>query len=179
MNINEAVKIEKTEEPIIQFNWKKNWRSKVKPHLTDELVRFSLNLGMKLLDEDWEPGDPPWQLGNGPVNGQRARPGGLSWYQPWGRCHWIAFFSMAIGVKNYPDCDWRFITGDLHTVPVGCRDGQPQVVMDILNFAYMTGKESMACAQIKSPRAVQIPEFWPKLQEAFINGVVPKLKGAA
>jgi hypothetical protein len=52
---------------------------------------------------------------------------------------------MAIGVLNYPDLDWRFVGGDLHTVPVGYGpDGKPKVVMDILLFDQMTGAQSIA-----------------------------------
>src|SRR5262249_55651269 len=142
-------------------------------------VQLSLDVGMRLLEPDWKSGDPPWELGNGPYNGQRARPGGLSWYQPRGRCHWIAFFSMAIGVKNYPDCDWRFISGDLHTLPVGYHNDEPRVVMDILNFATKTAEESIAFAQMMSDKALPTTVYWPLLQETFIERMVPRLKGAA
>jgi hypothetical protein len=74
-----------------------------------------------------------------------AIPGNPSWYLPWGCCHWIAFFSMAIGVLNNPRLDWRFVSGDLHTVPVGYGpDGKPAVVMDILLFEGMSAEQSLA-----------------------------------
>src|SRR6516225_6680509 len=104
---------------VIQFDWRRHWARRVAPHLNEERVQQSLDLGMILLDPDWERGDPPYLLGGIPIREARIVPGKLAWYQPLGRCHWIAFFSMAIGVLNYPDLDWQFMTGDLHTVPVG------------------------------------------------------------
>ena len=93
-------------------------------------------------------GDPPYLLGREP--GRRGIPRKLSWYQPQGRCHWIAFFSMAIGVLNYPRLDWRFVSGDLHTIPVGYgADGKPVVVVDILLFEGMTAEQSLALATKK------------------------------
>jgi hypothetical protein len=96
---------------------------------------------MKLLDLNYEDGDPPWLLGRGPLNGQRARFGCLSWYQPWGRCHHIAPFCWALGPKIYPGLNWGFLCGELHTVVIGFEEDwqKPQWVMDILLF-----KEKMA-----------------------------------
>ena len=132
---------------IIQFNWRRNWSRRVAPHLDHELVQASLELGMMMLDPNWQRGDPPFVLGAIPCDRTRVVPGKLSWYQVWSRCHWIAFFSMAIGVLNYPELDWRFVSGDLHTVPVGYGpDGSPKVVMDILLFDSMTAQESIAQA---------------------------------
>ena len=133
---------------------------------------------MSMLDPEWKRGDAPWELGRGPYNGQRARKGCLSWYQPWGRCHWIAFFAMAIGVKNYPDLDWGFVSGDVHTVAVGNRGGEPHVVMDILNFARMTAEESIAHAR-RSVGGAPEADHSPEARRAFIERVVPRLKGAA
>jgi hypothetical protein len=90
---------------LIQFNWRRNWSLRVAPHLNHELVQASLDLGMMMLDPNWQRGDPPFVLGAVPCHRTRVEPGKLSWYQVWGRCHWIAFFSMTIGVLNYPELD--------------------------------------------------------------------------
>ena len=109
---------------ITQFNWRRHWSKKVTPHLDNELVRASIDLGMMNLGPNWKRGDRPFLLGA--IGGGRIVKGKLSWYRPLNRCHWIAFFSMAIGVLNYPHLDWRFLSGDLHTVPVGYGDdGKP------------------------------------------------------
>jgi hypothetical protein len=131
----------------IQFNWRRHWSRKVAPHLGTELVQASLDLGMSRLDPRWRRGDPPYLLGAIPLWRTRVVRGKLSWYRPWNRCHWIAFFSMAIGVVNYPELDWRFVSGERHTVPVGYGpDGEPRVVMDVLLFGHMTAEESIAHA---------------------------------
>ncbi len=54
-----------------------------------------------------------------------------------------------IGVLNYPELEWKMLRGDLHTVPVGYdADGAARVVMDILNFDFMTADESIAAASM-------------------------------
>ena len=132
-----------------QFDFARNWRSTVAPHLQKQAVVRALHLGMGLHDLSYRPGDPPWLLGRGPLNGQRAREGCLSWYQPWGRCHYIAPFSWAIGVEIYPDLKWGFITSDAHTVAIGYHEQweQPAWVMDILLFRQNTAEESLAFAK--------------------------------
>jgi len=104
-----------------------------------------LTLGLQLHDKDYEKGDPPWLCGRGPANGQRARQGCLSWYQPWGRCHFIAPFCWSLGRKLFPDREWGFITSDRHTVVIGYVDDwrQPQIVMDILLFRKKSARESI------------------------------------
>lgn len=130
---------------IIQFDWRTHWKTKVKPHLKKEAVQVSLDLGMGLFEPRWERGDPPYILGG--IDGRRVVKGDLSWYQPLHRCHYISFFSMAIGVINYPELQWKMLHGDHHTVPVGYgADGAPRVVMDILLFHSMTAEESIAYA---------------------------------
>lgn len=126
-----------------QFNWSRNWK-KVEPHLNDPDVRFALHLGLKILNPYYEPGQPPWEEGRGPLNGQRAIKNKLSWYQPWGRCHWIAPFAWAIGQKIYPNLKWGFLTGDLHTVAVGLENDEIEIVMDILLFKGRTAEDSIA-----------------------------------
>jgi hypothetical protein len=111
----------------------------------------ALTFGMKLLDINYEVGDPPWRFGRGPWNGQRARQGCLSWYQPWGRCHYIAPFCWALGKKLYAELEWGFIAGKYHTVVVGWLGDwqEPEWVMDILNFRNMTVDESLELATCK------------------------------
>lgn len=162
---------------VVQFNWRRHWKNKVAPHLDEELVQASLDLGMMLLDDNWLRGDPPYLLGREP--GRRSVPGKLSWYQPCGCCHWIAFFSMAIGVLNYPTLDWRFVGGDLHTVPVGYGpDGKPVVVMDILLFEGMTAEESLALATKNLAGAPDIKE-WDDDFQMFGSLMVPTLRAVA
>jgi len=69
-----------------QFDFGKCWRKKIKPLLDNPEVKHVLNLSLRLFDPEYEEGDPPWASGRGVLNGQRAREGSLSWYQPWGRC---------------------------------------------------------------------------------------------
>jgi hypothetical protein len=162
---------------VVQFNWRRHWKNKVAPHLNKELVQASLDLGMMLLDDNWRRGDPPYLLGREPW--RRAVPGKLSWYRPWGRCHWIAFFSMAVGVLNYPKLDWRFVGGDLHTVPVGYGpDGRPAVVMDILLFEGMTAEESLALATKKLAGA-KPAKGWAEGFKLFKSTMVPALRAVA
>jgi hypothetical protein len=74
--------------------------------------------------------------------------GKLSWYQPVGRCHWIAFFSCAVGAVVYPHLRWDIVTGDLHTVAVGYdAAGDAAVVMDILLFDRISAEESLRLAR--------------------------------
>ena len=161
----------------VQFNWRRHWKKKVAPHLAEELVQASLDLGMMLLDPHWRRGDPPYLLGREPW--RRAFPGKLSWYRPWGCCHWIAFFSMAIGVLNYPRLDWRFVGGDLHTVPVGYGlDGHPKVVMDILLFEGMTAEESLVLAT-KKGNGVPAAKGWEEGFQLFLTTMVPALRAVA
>lgn len=164
---------------VIQFNWRRQWRKKVAPHLDEELVQFSLDLGMMMLDRNWKRGDPPYLLGSIPLDRCRVVTGKLSWYQVWNRCHWIAFFSMAIGVLNYPHLDWHFLSGDLHTVPVGYGpDGSPRVVMDILQFDAMTPEESIDFAMKKvdyAPEGKQHNELF----QLFLSKIVPLLWSSA
>ena len=162
---------------LIQFNWRRQWKRRVAPHLSHDLVQLSLDIGMMLLDEAWKRGDPPCFLGR--TEGRRVHPGKLSWYRPFGRCHWIAFFSMAIGVLNYPSLDWRFISGDLHTVPIGYdADGNPRVVMDILCFDTQTAEESIAFAMKVADEPPET-EGWNEVLQIFYRRMVPRLRETA
>lgn len=175
--LEEGASLDIRGKAIKQFNWRRHWGKKVAPHLDKELIQRCLDLGMTMIQPRWERGDPPYLLGR--AEGRRAVPGKLSWYRPCGRCHWIAFFSLAIGVMNYPDLDWRFVSGDLHTVPVGYGpDGLPKVVMDILLFDSMTAEQSIALA-LKRRGDSDVACNWDDSYRAFIDLVVPKLRALA
>ena len=161
---------------LIQFNWRRQWSRRVEPHLSNRLVQASLDVGMTMFDPQWQSGDPPWLLGR--PDHSRVIPGKLSWYQPWGCCHYIAFFSMAIGVLNYPALDWRFISGELHTVPVGFEDGEPRVVMDILLFDGMTAEASIEFSRREVANASDGKE-WDNIFEYFVGWMVPLLRAVA
>jgi hypothetical protein len=178
----------------VQFNWRRHWSKKVAPYLHDPLVQLALDLGMRLLDPSWQSGDAPCEygaIGFGrairddagnliALHWRRIVKGKLSWYQPLARCHYIAFFAMAIGVLNYPDLDWRFVSGDLHTVPVGYDDqGNPRVVMDILLFDHMTADESIAQTQKTYERvktSTETRKAWDATFQFFIDQVGSRLK---
>jgi len=165
---------------VIQFDWRQHWKERVEPHLGLPLVRSSVEVGMKLYDPAWTWEDGPHAIGRGRCSGQRVVRGKLSWYQPWGRCHWIAFFSCAVGVLNYPDLDWHFINGDCHTVPVGSRGGEHAVVMDILNFRRMTAEESIAHARRMLPGPADgVGQAWAESYASYVEWFVPKLRQLA
>ena len=165
----------------IQFNWRRHWSKKVVPYLHEKLVQASLDLGMTILDPAWKHGDGPCDYGA--CDGNRIVKGELSWYQPLNRCHYIAFFSMAIGVLNYPNLDWRFVSGDVHTVRVGYGpDGKPRVVMDILLFDHFTAEESIIHTRKeieKLKTSDEIRNKWAKFYQIFETELVPKLKARA
>jgi hypothetical protein len=164
---------------IIQFNWSRNWKRNVEPYLDIPIVRGSVEIGMKLYDSAWTWEDGPHAIGRGSLNGQRVIRNKLSWYQPWGRCHWISFFACAIGVLNYPQLDWHFITGHCHTVPVGTRDGEHRVVMDILNFKQMTAAQSIAHAQYLPPGVEPQGNGWEQIFAVYVQECVPAFRDLA
>ena len=137
-----------------QFGFARHWRRKIAPMLGDRTVVKALTLGMMLHAPEYREGDPPWEVGRGPWNGQRARQGCLSWYQPWGRCHHIAPFCWALGKRLHPEQEWGFISSDIHTVVIGYADNweQPECVMDILLFREKTAQESLEFAKCKEWR---------------------------
>jgi hypothetical protein len=131
----------------IQFDWRKEWKKRVKPHLQNPFVDLALNFGMILCDRGWNPGDAPYLVGAIGFRPSAPRKGTLDWYRPLRRCHFISFFSLLIGVINYPELEWRIVSGRCHTVPVGYdKDGEPRVVMDILLFERYTAEESIEFA---------------------------------
>ena len=86
---------------------------------------------------------------------------------------------MAIGVLNYPRLDWRFVSGDLHTVPVGYQpDGTAAVVMDILLFEGMTAEQSLALATQKV-NGTPTAEGWEEGFQLFVRLLVPALRAVA
>jgi hypothetical protein len=155
---------------IIQYDWRGHWKKKVEPHLGNHLVQACLDFGMTQLDRTWKHGDAPYLLGT--VGSGRIIKGTLSWYQPLHRCHWISFFSMAIGVINYPELRWKMLSGDIHTVPVGYdANGAAQVVMDLLLFDSMTAEQSMARATKSLGREPSAQ--WEMAFKAMEETVVP------
>ncbi len=155
---------------IRQFNFARYWASHVAPHLLDDDVQDALNQDMqdyfmmlraRFGANDfcvWKPGDPPYDIGRGPLNGQRVYPYKLSWYQPWGRCHWIVSFSRALGTKIFPHLRWGVMTSDRHSIALGVSPWtgtgrkvlgddtqayEARVVMDILLFKTCTAVESL------------------------------------
>jgi hypothetical protein len=159
----------------IQFNWRRHWSKNVAPYLNEEMVQLCLDMGMKQLDPNWQRGDAPCNLGA--IGFNRIVKGKL--YQPLNRCHDISFFAMAIGVLNYPDLEWRFVSGDRHTVPVGYdAEGNPRVVMDILLFDFHSAEQSIALAQEDFPKlkpSAKDRKSWDKCFATFIKMVVPAL----
>jgi hypothetical protein len=184
-----------TQEHVIQFNWRRHWKKKVEPFLKYEEVQFSLDIGMQWLYSSWQRGDAPYRLGGYSLRlsskgndaglwvPQRIVQGKLSWYSPLGRCHWIAFFAIAIGVLNYPDLDWRFMSGDLHTVPVGFdANGKPHVVMDILLFDKFSGAQSIANTRrtrVNGALSKRARAQWNEVYSLFVERVVPAIRAAA
>lgn len=160
---------------IIQFDWRRHWKRKVEPHLGNHHVQACLDFGMRLLDGNWKRGDAPYRLGA--ASPRRIVKGKLSWYQPLKCCHHISLFSMAIGVLNYPELQWKMLSGDLHTVPVGYdADGAARVVMDILNFAFMTADESIAAAGMTVGR--EPSRQWELVFRTMEETVVPMIRAA-
>ncbi len=151
-------------QPLLQFNFDEHWEE-IKPHLNSESVTFALEIGMKLLNPEREFGDPPWLEGGVPIDGPEGEPGELSFYQPRGRCHWIAPFAWAIGKKLYPDLLWSFLTSQSHTVAVGLVDGEMKVVMDILNFDCMTAEESIELVMLNGG-----DELVLNIRDLFVRG---------
>ncbi len=165
---------------ILQFDWGRRWKKDVRPHLDLPPVRLSIELGMKMCDPAWTWEDGPHAIGRGAINGQRVVKGRLSWYQPWGRCHWISFFACAIGVLNYPELDWHFISGPCHTVPVGSRNGVDRVVMDILNFKRLTAEESLTLTRYLPPGRPEVDlSGWELAFDWYGDNVVPALRKLA
>lgn len=153
------------------FNWSKRWKYDVEPYLQNKTVQFCIDFGMKLLEPKWESGDKPYVLGRGPINGQRAIKNKLSYYQPIGRCHHISFFAGAIGKLNYPELEWRIVSGRDHTIPVGYNDGKPHIIMDILLFKEMTAEKSYEFATKKNDNNTQ----WKTFFHLFETKVYPSL----
>jgi hypothetical protein len=68
-------------------------------------------------------------------------------------------------LKHYP----RF--------PVGSRNGEPRVVMDILSYKSLTAEEAIAHAQLILPdRPEADAGVWASPFASYIEGVVPSLR---
>ncbi len=161
---------------IVQFDWRRHWKRKVEPHLRNPRVQACLDFGMRLLDRGWKRGDAPWRLGA--VGPGRIVKGKLSWYRPLNRCHHISLFAMAIGVLNYPELNWRMLSGDLHSAPVGFgADGAACIVMDILLFDVMTAEQSIAFSNMTV--GVGSSAQWETVFRAMEETVVPIIRATA
>jgi hypothetical protein len=114
--------------------------------LNEPEIKLALHFGLIIQNpKHYRAGDPPWREGRGPINGQRARPGKLSWYQPWGRCHAIAPFAWAVAQRLYPKHAWAFLTSERHTVAVGLNaHDEIEMVADILLFKTLSAEQSVA-----------------------------------
>ena len=158
---------------IRQFNWARNWKKKVAPHVDDPEAYFWLVAGMKWHVPTWQPEEGPHLIGRGSINGQRVVNGKLSWYQPWGRCHWIAPFAWVLGRRIYPDLRWGIYTGEIHTIAIGCEPDteNKRLIFDILNFKGQTAEESINQVEMMNPRLVWCPEgiFDPEIKQSFIQ----------
>ena len=173
----------------IQFDFAANWDTLVRPHLNDPDVQDALDEGMqdyydtiyayhtngkpkKRIEGEkriWKRGDPPCNLAK-LVYSSDELPSSeeLAWYQPWGGCHFIAPFVLALGKKIYPHLNWELMSSDRHTIAIGCspwtykgkeykdvedipcdnfRIGDVKcqiiVLMDILNFNEISASQSL------------------------------------
>lgn len=126
---------------IKQFDFSRNWKKLVDPHLKDPFVKSLLNNGMiSYAGEWWTTDKQPSDIGRGKWNGYRVVKGKLSSYQPIGRCHWIASFVLGLAIRIYPNKKWHILSGDIHTVIV---DKDKTMVFDILQFKHNTAEESI------------------------------------
>lgn len=164
-----------------QVNFSRQW-TRIADWLNDDDIRLALNFGLLCQNQEYKLGSPPWFEGRGPLNGQRARPGKLSWYQPWGRCHAIAPFAWAVCKRLYPKLTWAFLTSEDHTVAVGLNtEDQIQKVGDILWFKNLTAEESVTFVNASPASLCFNPgelstgkgwvEGWNRLNERSANGV--------
>jgi hypothetical protein len=162
---------------IMQFNWRKHWKTEVVFLLNHPLVKKSLELEMVGYDRSWKPGMPPHIIGR--IGARSPRRGDVSWYQPMGRCHHSAFFSMAIRVLLYPRLTWRFVGSNRHTVPVGFdKNGRPRIVMDILLFDMQSANKSRRVAMQDAPNmeAADSAGLYSKLCGCYLRQVGPPLQ---
>jgi hypothetical protein len=127
------------------INFARQW-PRIEPLLNDREIKFALHFGLFIQNpENYRAGDPPWLEGRGPLNGQRARQGKLSWYQPWGRCHAIAPFAWAVAKRLYPRHRWGFLSSERHTIAVGLNaHDEIKMVADILLFKSHNAEQSIA-----------------------------------
>jgi hypothetical protein len=134
-----------------QINFSRQWW-RIEPWLNERDVALALEFGLAIQNPNYHRGDPPWLEGRGPIDGQRARPGKLSWYQPWGRCHAIAPFGWAVSKRLHPELTWGFLTSERHTVAVGLNaDDEIKCVADILLFKMFTAIQSIDFVATHAP----------------------------
>ena len=144
-----------TDSVPIQFDWKKHWNKKVKPHLEHPLVQFALDAGMSCVRRHWKSGDAPCRVAD--EGSKEAKSGTLALG--------INRLTNAIGYHSFlwllalliiPNCDGNWKEVRSHTVPIGYdQAGQAGVVMDILLFDTMPAEGSIGFAFAKSKSAKQ------------------------
>lgn len=60
--------------------------------------------------------------------------GTIEFYQPFGRCHWIAPWATALGRLMFPNLLWRIRESELHSLSVGSDASGARQLLDPLNF---------------------------------------------
>ena len=143
---NHSNSIETAPTTPIQFDWRKHWDKKVKPHLHNPFVEFALDLGLNMAEPTWNPGDPPYRAGRDWP--RRPREGRAVLVSAWRQVSRNLILCDGDRRDQYPELDWKFISGRFHTVVVGYdHRGHAQVVLDILWFDESTAEESIEFAQ--------------------------------
>lgn len=142
----------------IQFNFARHWKRLVRPHLDDVVVQAELDKEMRRYCDmmnyqyhngrqflKWRHGDCPSCLCSSdyycdnPIGGRKS----LSYYRPFGLCHWMAPFVQALARRIYPNDEWLVITGRLHSVVA---NRERTIVFDILLFDEYTARKSLLFA---------------------------------
>ena len=146
------------------FNFREHWSNKVKPILNDMEVQQALNEGMskyvkqlnrynKLEGIDsravWRDGGCPFLYADlsqiAPHQRIQPKAGSLEFYQPFGKCHWIAPFSLVLAQKIYPHDKW-LIQKDLRQHSTVTNKSRT-IVFDILLFERnYTAREALVFA---------------------------------
>jgi hypothetical protein len=138
-----------------QFDFARHWKRLVRPHLDDVVVQSELDKSMQRYCDmmnyehhngravlKWKHGDCPSHFCctdyycEHPIGGRKS----LSYYRPYGLCHWMAPFVHALVRRIYPKDEWLVINGRLHSVVA---NRERTVVFDILLFDEYTARKSL------------------------------------